>query len=463
MTKHTAAATLGPTATLADFAAGLCFSDIPNDVVEHAKLCLLDTIGCGLFGSTLPWVRIVRESVESIDTNQDAALWASGARASVPHAALVNGTAIHAFELDDLHPRSIVHPGSVVVSAAMAMAAHTGTVSGRDLLTAMVAGYEVTSRVGMSMGAAHLSQGWHPTGTHGTLGAAAAAGSILGLTAEQMLNAIGTAGSQSSGLMSAQFSSMVKRLNAGHAAQSGVMAALLAQRGFLGIPDLLENAYGGYLSTFSPTSRPELMTQDLGSVWQTAQVGFKPYSTNGSCHPVIDALLQMRAETGITMDSVEAVVIHCSTATFKHVGWPYSPVSVTSAQMNLPYIVAVVLADGDAFLDQFSPERIVDPELIEFSRRVSVIADPAIDAAGDAMRHAARVEVSLRDGTRLHDERTHAKGSAASPLGREDVEAKFFKLARTATGEDQAVHIRDTIRAMDSAADITTLDEAIAG
>jgi aconitate decarboxylase len=157
------------------------------------------------------------------------------------------------------------------------------------------------------------------------------------------------------------------------------------------------------------------------------------------------------------------VVIHCSTATFKHVGWPYSPVSVTSAQMNLPYIVAVVLADGDAFLDQFSPERIVDPELIEFSRRVSVIADPAIDAAGDAMRHAARVEVSLRDGALLRDERTHAKGSAASPLGREDVEAKFFKLARKATTKDQAVYIRDIIGAMDAVADITTLDQAIAG
>lgn len=453
----------GASAALADFAARLRFEDIPGPVIQHAKLCLLDTIGCGLFGSTLPWVRILRQTVEAIDTDQDAALWASGKRASVPHAALVNGTAIHAFELDDLHPRSIVHPGSVVVSAAMAMAARVGTVSGRDLLTALVAGYEVTSRVGMSMGAAHLSQGWHPTGTHGTLGAAAAAGSILGLTTEQMLNAIGTAGSQSSGLMSAQFSSMVKRLNAGHAAQSGVMSALLAQRGFVGISDILESEYGGYLSTFSPVSQPELITRDLGSVWQTAQVGFKPYSTNGSCHPVIDALLELRARAGVSVEDVDRVVIHCSTATFKHVGWPYTPVSVTSAQMNLPYIVAVVLTDGDAFLDQFSAERIVDPRLIEFSRRVSVIADPAIDAGGDAMRHAVRVEVVLRDGDRLLDERTHAKGSAASPLTPDEVERKFFKLARKATGQENAVAIRDRIEAIDSAADIQPLSDALAG
>ena len=454
---------MGATARLAEFAASLRFEDIPAEIVAHAKLCLLDTIGCGLFGSTLPWVRILRDTIEEIDQGQTAGLWTSGKTASVSNAALVNGTAIHAFELDDLHPRSIVHPGSVVVSAAMAMAAHTGTVSGKDLITAMVAGYEVSARVGMSMGAAHLKQGWHPTGTHGTLGAAAAAGSILGLSPEQMLHAIGTAGSQSSGLMSAQFSSMVKRLNAGHAAQSGVVAALLAQHGFLGIPDLLENEYGGYLSTFSPASDLGLITEDLGVVWQVGVVGFKPYSTNGSCHPAIDALLDMRANAGITADDVESVLIHCSTATFKHVGWPYQPVSVTSAQMNLPYIVAVVLTDGDAFIDQFSSARIVDPQLIEFSRRVSVVVDPEIDAGGDAMRHATRIQVLLRDGRSLQDERTHAKGSAASPLGIEDIEKKFFKLTAKAMSLESATRTRQIIAEVDSLPDIATLAEAIAG
>ena len=455
--------TTGPTARLGHFAAALTFEDIPREVVAHAKLCLLDTLGCGLFGSTLPWVKIVRDTIAAIDDGRTAGIWASGRTASVPNAALVNGTAIHAFELDDLHPRSIVHPGSVVVSAALAMAAHTGNASGRDLLTAIVAGYEVSARVGMSLGAAHLSQGWHPTGTHGTLGAAAAAGSILGLTPEQMVHAIGTAGSQSSGLMSAQFSSMVKRLNAGHAAQSGVVAALLAERGFLGIPDLLENEYGGYLATFSPTSSPELITAGLGETWEVSRVGFKPYSTNGSCHPAIDALLDMRAEAHLTVQDVERVVIHCSTATFKHVGWRYEPVSVTSAQMNLPYIVAVVLTDGDAFIDQFSTERIIDPELIEFSRRVSVIADPAIDAGGDAMRHATRIQVILRNGESIQDERTHARGSAASPLGAEDVARKFFKLATKAVTREQAEKVRDLVGSVELLPNVGELATAIAG
>lgn len=453
----------GLTAQLAAFSASLRFEDIPPEVVDHVKLCLLDTLGCGLFGSTLPWVRIVRETVGEIDGDGVAGLWVSDKTGSVANAALVNGTAIHAFELDDLHPRSIVHPGSVVVSAAMAIAAMTGNASGKDLITAMVAGYEVSSRVGMALGGAHLKQGWHPTGTHGTLGAAAAAASMLGLDEEQTLNAIGTAGSQSSGLMSAQFSSMVKRLNAGHAAQAGTVAALLARNGFLGIPDLLENEYGGYLSTFAPIAEAALVAKDLGVDWQVARVGFKPYSTNGSCHPSIDALLAMRAASSITLRDVERVEVRCSTATFKHVGWPYEPVSVTSAQMNLPYIVAVVLADGDAFIDQFTEERIVDPELIAFSRKVSVVVDPEIDAGGDAMRHRTKIEVVLRDGTSLQDERMHAKGSAASPLTLDDVEAKFFKLAAKATSRENAERIKELVARLESLSDLDVLAEALAG
>ena len=453
----------GPTSTLAKFAASLTYDDIPPEVVSHAKLCLLDTLGCGLFGSTLPWVRIVEETVKEVDHARVAALWGSSSTVSAPGAALVNGTAIHSFELDDLHPRSIVHPGAVVVSAALASAAHHGEISGQQLITAVVAGYEVAARVGVSMGAAHLSQGWHPTGTHGTLGAAAAAGVVLALTPEQMVHAIGTAGSQSSGLMSAQFSSMVKRLNAGHAAQAGVMAALLARRDFLGIPDLLENEYGGYLSTFSPTSSPELITENLGTVWQVSRVGFKPYSTNGSCHPTIDALLDMRAREHLEASDVERVTIHCSTATFRHVGWPYEAISVTSAQMNLSYIVAVVLTDGDAFIDQFSAERIVDPELAALARRVEVIPDPAIDAGGDAMRHQTKISVVLKDGTALQDERTHARGSAALPLGETDVEDKFFRLATTAISRDGAEFVKQLVASLESQPDVGVLSKALAG
>lgn len=447
-----------PTAALAGFAAGLRYEDIPAPVVDHAKLCLLDTFGCGLYGSTLPWTRILREGLDAVDPGGPAGVWgALGGGLSVPHAALVNGTAVHAFELDDLHKRSIVHPGSVVTPAALAAAELNTPVSGRALITAMVAGYEVAARVGLSVGTAHLLAGWHPTGTHGALGAAAAAGSVLGLDATRMRDALGTAGSMSAGLMAAQYASMVKRLHAGRAAQSGVYAALLASRGFTGIAELFESEYGGYCGTFSPTHDLAPLTAGLGTVWETATIGFKPYSTNGSCHPAIDALLELREREGLTADQVERVDIAASTATVHHVGWDYHPDSVTTAQMNLPYIVAVVLSDGDAFVDQFTAERVKDPALVALSRRVHVTADPEIDARGDTWRHATRIDVTRTDGRHHREFRESARGSAAHPLTAGEVAAKYRKLAGKALDEAGTERLRSAVDGLDGLDDIREL------
>jgi aconitate decarboxylase len=446
---------------LGAFAAQLTYEDIPREVLEHAKLCLLDTLGCGLFGTTLPWTQIVHDVVAELGDDGRAVVWGTGRRGSCADAALVNGSAVHGFELDDLHQRSIVHPGSVVVPAALAVAEHVGSVDGRRFLTAVVAGYEVAARVGMSVGAAHLIQGWHPTGTHGTLGAAAAAGVVLGLTPDQMAHALGTAGSQSAGLMAAQYSSMVKRLHAGRAAQSGVYSALLAARGYMGIVDLFESEYGGYLRTFSPRHDASKLVVGLGETWETSVIGFKPYSTNGSCHPTIDALLDLRADEGLTAADVATVDIFASTATKEHVGWPYVPNSVTTAQMNLPYIVAAVLTDGDAFVGQFTEERIRDQQLVELAGRVQVHADADVDARGDGARHATRVEVTRKDGVILRDSREFARGSARRPLTAAEVQAKFHKLATTAVAAPDAVRLEQLVQELEKATDVVRLAAAL--
>lgn len=448
---------LGPTERLATFAAGLRYVDLPAEVVAHAKVCLLDTVGCGVFGATLPWTRILNETVAAIDPGGPASVWGTGRRYSAPHAALINGAAVHGYELDDLHQRSIVHPGSVVVPAVLAVAEQAGGVSGRALLTAMVAGYEVAARVGESLGVAHLLQGWHPTGTHGAVGAAAAAGSVLGLDPDRMRHTLGIAGSQASGLMAAQYGSMVKRFHAGRAAQSGVYSALLAGRGYTGILDMLENPYGGYCATFSPSHDPDVLVAGLGERWQTLDVGFKPYSTNGSCHPTIDALLELRSAEGLRPEQVSKVDISVSTATKLHVGWDYEPSSVTAAQMNLPYIVSVVLADGDAFVDQFSEERIRDPKLVRESRKVRVVADEGIDARGGAFRHATRLQVTLTDGRVLHASRDHAHGSAHDPLSAQDVAEKFTKLATKVLTPEGSDRLYAAVHALDELDDVTAL------
>jgi 2-methylcitrate dehydratase PrpD len=445
------------TSKLAAFAAALRFEDIPAPVLEHAKVCLLDTVGCGLFGSRLPWSRILVDSLVEFERDGTATIWGNQCKMSPAAAALANGTMVHAFELDDLHKRSIVHPGSVVVTPALAIAEYLKGISGASFLTAMIAGYEVAARVGMSVGAAHLVQGWHPTGTHGTLGAAAAAGSLLGLDARQMQHALGIAGSQSSGLMASQFSSMVKRFHAGRAAQSGVSGALLARRGFTGITELFESEYGGYCTTFSPSHDLEKLTAGLGQKWETAEVGFKPYSTNGSCHTSIDALLALRKQCGLTAGQVESITVFTSTATKEHVGWHYEPDSVTTAQMNLSYIAAVTLADGDAFVDQFTEERIRDPKLVAFAERVKVIADPEIDAKGDAHRHTIRIEVKLKDGRVLTDSRQSAKGSSAQPLTREEIENKFARLAAKVLPEKRVRELQATVYAAEKLQDVGEL------
>jgi 2-methylcitrate dehydratase PrpD len=363
---------------------------------------------------------------------------------------LANGTAVHGFELDDLHQLSIIHLGSTVLPAAVATAQYAAERSGEQLLTAVVAGYEVASRVGMSMGAAHLRQGWHPTATHGTLGAAVSAGVILGLDEAQMAHALGIAASQASGLMASQYGAMVKRIHAGKAAQSGVFAALLASRGATGIENVLEADYGGYCGTFSPTYTPQALTEGLGTVWQTGHVGFKPYATNGSCHPAIDAILELRAGHSFGPQDVERVEVKVSTATSLHVGWPYVPSSVTAAQMNLSYIVAVVISDGAAFTGQFTEARIMNPDLLALSRKVVVTADQGIDQLGDAYRHATRLTIYLRDGQRLVASRDHAKGSAQLPLTLAEVHEKYMRLATTVLPAAEARQLQTQVEDLEN-------------
>jgi len=419
-----------PTRALARFAARLTAAEIPAGVVDHAFLCMLDTAACGLAGARQSWTLPVTRFATRWRSAGRSRVWGRGATAAPPEAALANGIAVHALEMDDLHPRSILHPGSVVVPAAFALADEVGA-SAADILAAVVTGYEVGARVGMSVGAAHLLQGWHPTGTHGAIASAAAAGRVLALDEDRMIHALGIAGSQSSGLMAAQYGAMVKRFHAGHAAQSGVTAALLAADGYTGVADLFEASYGGYCSTFSPSCDLDALTAGLGQEWATADVVFKFYAANGSCHPAIDLILELRRE-GLSAEDIESIDAYVSTATFEHVGWPYRTPSVTAAQMNLGYVLAAALLDGDVFIDQFAPDRLGDVGLLQLAERVRPHVDADTDRRGDAARHATRLEVRTREGR----VRTVRAERARRPVGaaalRDAVEQKARRLGASA-------------------------------
>ncbi|MGB6344035.1 MAG: MmgE/PrpD family protein [Xanthobacteraceae bacterium] len=226
------------TRAIAQFVSGLTYEQIPIEVRERIKLLILDSLGCAIYGANLEWCRILRETLEALDTTRRTSVWGTSRRLSSPHAALVNGTQVQGFELDDVHRTAVLHVGAVTLPPLIAVAESHAKLSGRDFLTAAVAGYEIGPRVGLCMGQEHIGQGWHSGATVGVFSAAAGAARALKLSADATVHALGIAGTQSCGLMAAQYGAMVKRMHAGRAAQSGLYAALLAAQNFTGIVDV---------------------------------------------------------------------------------------------------------------------------------------------------------------------------------------------------------------------------------
>lgn len=447
---------LGATAQFGAWASGLRFEAIPKEVIEHAKLCLLDSLGCALYGSTQPWGRIAAQVAVELSGSGRATLWGHTETAGVADAALANGTATHGFEIDDIHVRALMHPGAVAIPAALALAETRGK-SGRQLLAAIVAGYEIGLRTGICAGIPHCMRGFHPTGTAGCPGAAAAAANILELTPEQSTHAIAIAATQAAGLYSAvRTGAMTKRMHAGRAAQSGVVAALMAKRGFTGSPDALEASYGGFMSTLAEGQDLAPFVASLGEDWETAQTGFKAYAACASAHTIIDALDAMM-KRGLSRDNLEHLTIGMSKVGINNVGWEYRPTSVVGAQMNGYFTAAVKLNDGEAFIDQYSEERIADTAVLGLIPKIEIRHDPELDAGGAAMRHAVKVQARSIDGRVWEQYVEQRRGSPHHPLSRAEIEQKFRRTAASALGAQSAEQLLNTVFDIDRSNDVRML------
>ena len=446
-----------PTATLAEFAANLEYDKIPMPVIERMKLCMLDTFGCGLFGSTLPWSAVVADFARDLGGKQESTVWGRDFKVSAPNAALANGTAVHSFELDDLHKTSIVHPGSIALTPALAMAEHLGDCDGREFLAVVVAGYEVGIRVGISVGTSHLQMGFHPTGTNGAFGAGAAAGRMLRLSADEMTHCLGIAGTQAAGLMAAQYSAMVKRMHAGRAAQSGVYGAMLARRGLTGITNILEADYGGYCKAMTQVCDMDILTSGLGKDFETGRMGFKPYSAGGSTHTGHEAVKAIMVKNKLTADMIDKIIIHATTATYHHTSWEYKPEGTTAAQMNMQYVVAVTAMEGEIFIDQFSEERVKDPRVIEYSRKVEVIADPELDKLGPQYRHTVIAEVKTKDDRTFSEQVATARGSEKRPMTTDEVVSKYKILAGKVLSEKRIEELQEMVENLEKVDNVNKL------
>jgi 2-methylcitrate dehydratase PrpD len=265
--------------------------------------------------------------------------------------------------------------------------------------------------------------------------------------------------------MAAQYGAMVKRMHAGRSAQSGLYGALLAGQGFTGIVDVFESEYGGFCTTFSRSQDRFLLaelTSGLGERWETMGVALKFYSCVGSNHTTLDAIRNIQARRPFGPGDVKKIVVHGSQVTVDHVGWPYKPQGLTSAQLNLPFCVATLLLEGDVFVDQFSDAIIADPARMALSTRVETQHDPAITARGAKFRHMVRVEVHLNDGSR-HDETVEApRGSEQKFASEADVVDKFGKLARSAMEPAEVDCIAELVLGCEKLADIGALVKALA-
>ena len=451
------------TRAIAEFVSGLTYEAIPENVRHRVKLLMLDSLGCALYGADLEWCRMIQDSLGSVDTTRECVVWGTKKKLSAPHAALANGTAVQGFELDDVHRAGVLHVGAVVIPALLPIAERKAGMSGKEFLTAAVAGYEIGPRVGLCMGPAHIASGWHSGATLGVFSSAAGAARGLKLDTEKTVHALGIAGTQAAGLMAAQFGAMVKRMHAGRSSQSGLYGALFAEAGFTGIVNVLESEYGGFCTAMSQSKDQfdlKELTAGFGSTWQTMGVALKFYSCVGSNHTTLDAIREMQAEKPFGAKDVKKIVVHGSKVTMEHVGWKYVPQGLTSAQLNLPYCVATWLIEGDCFVDQFTEDKVADPARMALAGKVEVHEDKAITAKGAKFRHVVHAEAHLNDGTVLKRTVESGRGSEQKFASDSDIVEKFEKLAAKALPKAQVGRLRDAmlgLEKLDDAAELARL------
>jgi aconitate decarboxylase len=450
----------GPTGRLATWVAGTTLDDVPASVRDRAKHLVLDGIGCAIVGAQLPVSRIGVEGVTALDGAGDAALVGWGGRAtSATSAAMLNSSFIQGFELDDYHPLAPLHSNSLVLPAMLAAAPHASSVSGESFLLGAILGYETGPRVGQALGGLDmLSRGWHSGVVFGTISAAAAAGSLYGLDPAGFEDAFGMAATQSCGLMSAMYESMVKRMQHGFASRAGLTAAALAASGYVGIKRVFERPYGGWLAVFGEGHRtyPEAIYAGLGTMWETERIAVKAYSCMGLLHAAIDAALELRPK--VDVGQIQRIDIDMGEAAYSHGGWQAErPLQVIGAQMNVAYAVAVALLDGDVLVDQFTEDRINSDDVWALIDKTLTHHERAYDNLPADEQLTTQVRLTLHDGTTRAAKVAHPRGTGDRSLTNADIRDKYAKLTHRAISADRQAAIENTVLHLEALDDVAEL------
>jgi 2-methylcitrate dehydratase PrpD len=440
-----------PTRELARFAAELNAKHIPASVLRRTEDLFLDWAASALAGKGAEPVEIIERYARAMGPAEGGAEVLISRRHTSPlFAAMVNAAASHVVEQDDVHNGSVFHPATVVFPPALAVAQARG-LSGRELLVACVAGYEVGIRVGEYLGRSHYRV-FHTTGTAGTLAAAAAVGRLLGLTPQQMLHAFGSAGTRSAGLWEfLRDAAHSKQLHTAHAAAAGLTAAYLAQDGFTGAQHILEGPQGLAAGTSSDAD-PARLVAGLGTRWTVAETSFKFHASCRHNHPAADALQKAMRDHRLASADIAGVTAHVHQAAIDVLGPVTDPQTVHQAKFSMGTVLGLIATRGRAGLAEFDA-CLRDAEVRDLAGRVRMELDTEVDGAYPA-RWIGKVTVTTRDGRSLLARVDEPKGDPGNTLSRAELEDKALRLGayRADASAVEMRHIIDTAWGMENLA-----------
>ena len=403
---------------LSAFINGLAYQDLPQDVVHWVKLNLLDSLGICVYAGDLPWSKMVVDQTRELGGKEECTVIGYRKKTSRLYAALANGTFAHGLEFDNAH-WSHVHPGPPTIAAALGIAEKEKR-SGKDLLTAIAAGFEVAVTLGKAVFPSHRYRGFHPTGTIGTFGAATAAGKLMKLDDDRMVNCLGLAGTQAAGLNEWIYSGdMSKRIHAGKAAMNGVLAALWAAKGLTGPISVLEGGDGFFKAYADKADLHHFDT--IGNPFELVNILLKPYATCADFHGAIRLVLRLQKEHNLKAEDIEKVWIGADTISKKYDSKELD--TLLHAQMHYSIAIAIVLLEQDGFFEAFL-KRYQDPAVKELANRIEIVIDPEVDKAFP-QKWACKVEFTTRNGKvcRASEDDRH-------PMTEEEIKAKFRRLAQ---------------------------------
>jgi 2-methylcitrate dehydratase PrpD len=449
------------TRQLAEVLAATTHARLPAQAIEDTHRSILDWLGSALAGAVERPARLVQQVVARLGVSDEATVFGAG-RASAALAALANGVSSHILELDDIHKGSTVHGAAPIIPAALAVAEreHAG---GRAFIAAVAVGYEAALRVGEAVNPSHY-RFWHPTGTAATFGAAAAAGSLLRLSADEMVEALGSAGTQAAGLW--EFNAdgaMSKHLHPGKAAFNGVLSADLARAGFTGARRVLEGERG-FFQAMSAEHDPTRITDGLGTRWKICENGYKLHACCGHTHTAIDVALDLRAERGWSAEDVLARVAGIHIETYGpgyEIVRESQPRSPYQGKFSMAYCVAAGLVEGRVGLDQFATDRFA-PDGVRHAGIAALLPRVRVTVADDLTRQypaawPARLTVTLGDGTVLHGASACPRGNHENPVATSVLEDKLAALVGSRIGEATAGAALAAMRALDACPDVAGL------